>query len=95
MAESSPNRQKTLWEKEKLLIMSNFSFSHIVFKRLVLQTRKNQGLFGKGSRCCLQFVSILIGLKFCLLVMAGLDGLKWQQTVCELTLCYMYETITD
>ena len=30
--------------------MSNFSFSHGVFKRLVLQTRKNQGLFGKGLR---------------------------------------------
>ena len=28
--------------------MSNFSFSHSVFKRLVLQTRKNNGLFGKG-----------------------------------------------
>ena len=27
--------------------MSNFSFSHCVFKRLVIQTRKNQGLFGK------------------------------------------------
>ena len=34
-------------EKEKLLVTSNFSFSHCVFKRLVLQTRKNQGLFGK------------------------------------------------
>ena len=34
--------------KEKLLVTSDFSFSHIVFKRLVLQTRKNQGLFGKG-----------------------------------------------
>ena len=41
-------RRKTLREKEKLLVMSNFSFSHSVFKRLVLQTRKNQGLFGKG-----------------------------------------------
>ena len=30
--------------------MSNFSFSHSVFKRLVLQTRKNQGLFGTGLR---------------------------------------------
>ena len=29
--------------------MSNFSFSHSVF-RLVQQTRKNQGLFGKGVR---------------------------------------------
>ena len=48
MAESSPNGQKTLWEKEKLLITSNFSFSHSVFKRLVLLTRKNWGLFGKG-----------------------------------------------
>ena len=28
-------------------ILSNFSFSHSVFKRLVLQTRKNQGLFPK------------------------------------------------
>ena len=91
---------KILWEKEKLLLTSNFTFSHSVFypfgelsaisiefkivvcklfqfgsvkkisfgkglkgrkqfwkrrncprsvfKRLVLQTRKNQGLFGKG-----------------------------------------------
>ena len=48
MAESFPNGEKTLWEKEKLLVMSNFSFSHGVFKRLELHTRKNQGLFGKG-----------------------------------------------
>ena len=39
---------KTLWEKEKLLVTSNFSFSHSVFKRLLLQTRKDQGLFWKG-----------------------------------------------
>ena len=39
---------QTLWEKEKLLITSTFSFSHSVFKRLVLLTRKNQGLSGKG-----------------------------------------------
>ena len=37
-----------MWKKEKLLVMSNFSFSQSVFKRLVLQTRKNLGLFGKG-----------------------------------------------
>ena len=37
-----------LWEIEKLLVMSNLSFSHSVFKSLVLQTRKNQGYFGKG-----------------------------------------------
>ena len=48
MAESSPKWQKTLWEKEKLLVTSNFSFYRSVFKRRVLQTLKNQGLFGKG-----------------------------------------------
>ena len=48
MARSSPNGSKTLWEKEKLFITSNFSFFHSVFERLVLQTHKNQGLFGKG-----------------------------------------------
>ena len=48
MAECSPNKLKTLWEKGKLLVTSNYSFSHGVCKRLVLQTRKNQGLFGKG-----------------------------------------------
>ena len=38
-----------MWEMEKLLITSNFSFSpHSDFKRLVMQTCKNQGLFGKG-----------------------------------------------
>ena len=38
-----------MWEKEKLLITSNFSFFHSVFKRLVLQTqKKKQDLFGKG-----------------------------------------------
>ena len=48
LVESSPNGKKTMWEKEKLLVTSDFSFSHNVFKRHVLQTRKNQGLFGKG-----------------------------------------------
>ena len=33
-AESSQNRYKTLWEKEKLLVMSNFSFFHRVFKKV-------------------------------------------------------------
>ena len=43
-------KKKKLWEKEKLLVTSNFSFSHSVFKRLVLQTLKNKGLFGKRLR---------------------------------------------
>ena len=33
-----------MWEREKLLVSSNFSFSHSVFKRLILQICKNQGL---------------------------------------------------
>ena len=37
-----------MWEKEKLLVTSNFSFSHSVFYRFVLQALKDQGLFGKG-----------------------------------------------
>ena len=48
MAETSLTEKKTLREKVKLLVSSNFPFSHSVFKRLVLQTRKNTGLFGKG-----------------------------------------------
>ena len=34
------SRNRSLW--------AIFSFCHSVFKRFVLQTRKNQGLFGKG-----------------------------------------------
>ena len=33
MAKSSPIGSKTLWEKEKLLVTGNFSFSCIVFKK--------------------------------------------------------------
>ena len=40
MAENSSKGWKTLWEKEKLLAASNFSFSHSVFERFVLQTHK-------------------------------------------------------
>ena len=38
------------WKKEKLIVMGNYSFSHSVFKRerVILQTSKNKGLFGKG-----------------------------------------------
>ena len=38
--------ENTVGERE----IARFSFSHSVFKRLVLQTRKNQGLFGKGLK---------------------------------------------
>ena len=48
MEESYPNGQKTLWEKEKLLVMSNFSFSHCVFKKLVSQGRQKVSLCVNG-----------------------------------------------
>ena len=68
MAESSPNGNKTLWEKEKLLDTSNFSFSQSVFKRLALQTGKKQGLFEKELICSLQKLSISNGPKYAHLV---------------------------
>ena len=48
MAESYPNGWETLWEKEKLLVTSNFSFSHSVFKRFVSQGRQKVSLCGNG-----------------------------------------------
>ena len=47
-AEGYPNRQKTLWEKEKLLVTHNFSFSHSIFKGLVSQGRQKVSLCGNG-----------------------------------------------
>ena len=52
MAKGNPKEWKTLWEKENLLITSKFSFSHSVFKRPVLHTRKNKSLFGRGLNTC-------------------------------------------
>ena len=48
MEESYPNGYKTLWEKEKLVVTSNFSFSHSVFERLVFQGRQKVSLCGNG-----------------------------------------------
>ena len=39
---------KTLWEKEKMLVTSIFSFSHNVFKSFLFQGCLKSGLFGKG-----------------------------------------------
>ena len=38
--------------------MSNFSFSHSVFKRCLLETHKNQGLFGKGLKLILAYLKV-------------------------------------
>ena len=50
MAESSTKRYKTLGEKEKLFVTSNFSFFHNILKRLVLQTRKKPGLVWERAK---------------------------------------------
>ena len=47
MAESYPNGKKTLWEEEKLLVTSNISFSHSIFKKLVSQRRQKVSLCKK------------------------------------------------
>ena len=46
MAESSPKWLKTLWEKEKLLVMytSNFFFSYSVFKKTCTADMLKKGL---------------------------------------------------
>ena len=65
MPESSPNRYKTQWEKEKLFDMSNFSFSHSVFKRFVLQTPKNKACLGKGyikTHCTLPLQDLALNI---------------------------------
>ena len=65
--------------------MSNFSFSYSVFKRLVLQTRKNQGLFGKGFSQCYVHIQLFLALYMCVFILNGfplwlfleLDSLLW------------------
>ena len=46
--ENTVGKGKIARYEQFLLVTSNFSFSHSVFKRLILQTYENQGLFGKG-----------------------------------------------
>ena len=62
-------------EKEKLLVTSNFFFSHTVFKRHALQTRKNLGLFGKGFIVCLDFYGPFLFINEPWLVLSFLFGL--------------------
>ena len=49
MAKSSPKGQKTLKEKEKLLITSNFSFSLSVSKDLYCRHIKTRACLGKDT----------------------------------------------
>ena len=54
--------------KEKLLVTSNFSFTNSVFERLVLQTCKNHGMFGKllirdFLGCCRSRMCMIMNVK--------------------------------
>ena len=51
---------KTLWKKEKLLVMSNFSFSHYVFKSCQLLMRQNECLWSKGLNMFALLTSLFI-----------------------------------
>ena len=44
------NELRRLWEKEKLLLTSNFSFSHNVFKSCLILMRHNEYLWSKRLR---------------------------------------------
>ena len=52
-----------LWEKENLLVTSNFFSSQSVFQRLVLQACKNKGLFWIGLSNRQQFKNDKIRVK--------------------------------
>ena len=56
--------RKYCGKNEKLLVTSNFSFSNSAFKTLVLQTHKNQGLFGQWLRCSFSEESIGSSISF-------------------------------
>ena len=87
MAESPPNGYKTLREKEKFLVTSNFSFSPSVFKRRVLQTRKNQGLFGKGLNSPLLERSDDLSSEAVLCKMGFNAGLHWSKLLANRWFC--------
>ena len=61
--------ENTCEKNEKLLVTSNFSFSHSVLKGLVLQTRNKQGLFGKG----LNLLVIIIPFRIRMTIPGSLD----------------------
>ena len=50
----STGLSKTLWEEEKLLVTSNFSFSHSVF----YLSGELSAIFIKFENCCLQTLSV-------------------------------------
>ena len=70
-----------MWEKEKLLITSNFSFSHNVFKRLVSQRRQKVLLCGNGSSYVKVLDTFLLYLH-----KTNVSGVYWNRPLC-LSVC--------
>ena len=64
MAESSPNMLKTMWEKEKLLVTSNYSFPYIVFKTCTANMQKPEMVYErvKGVLFATVTPSVFVGL---------------------------------
>ena len=75
---------KNTGERKKLLVTSNFYFSHSVFKSLELQTRKNMGLFGKGLKQIFRYAysTIDIAEAKCITVCVNSSGRVPRVKVC-------------
>ena len=72
---------KTLCEKEKLLVTSNFSFSHSVFYPF----RELFPHFHQIQNCCLQLRSVWKGLKFVVLSVVQVLKTLWEKEKLLLT----------
>ena len=60
MAESFTNEKKTLWGNGEIAHCEQFLLFHCVFKGLILQTRKNQGLYEKGLKPSNSILSFIL-----------------------------------
>ena len=65
---------KTVWEKEKLLVTSNFSFSHNVF----YPSGELSAIFIKYKNCHLQTLSVWKRLKFVILERVNPHNTFWR-----------------
>ena len=67
--------QKTLWEKEKLLVTSNFFFAHNVFKSCQLLMHQNEYLWSKGLRRGVVLEQFYVRAVDCLIQVVSNTGL--------------------
>ena len=50
-----PNQVEILWERENLLVLSNFIFAHSVFNCRLLQRRQKAFVLGKRVKAVIMF----------------------------------------